>query len=252
MTPDSAPHDVPAAGSWPEAGTALDPAVNHSVTERGEKARARLFEEAEKIFAEKGFAKASTREICAAAGLNSAAISYHFGGKEELYRAVLLGPIEGITSQFVGFDDPQLSLAEALSRFMAPFVLGSGSEHDRYAIRVYLREMVEPSPVYAQTIAQYIRPQHNTLARLLARHIGVAKPDDDVHRLAFALIAMAHDYCMSQAFMKILAPGLLDTPDALPRALDRVVDWGAALVAHERLRRGLGTHDASAATVAPP
>jgi TetR/AcrR family transcriptional regulator, regulator of cefoperazone and chloramphenicol sensitivity len=214
---------------------ASDDLAHRATADRGEKARARLLEEAEKIFAEKGYAKASTREICAAAGLNSAAISYHFGGKEELYRAVLLGPIEAITDQFSGFDDPGLGLADALTRILSPFVLGAAA--DQCSIRLHLREMVEPSPVYAQTIGQFIKPQHDMMARLLARHIGLAQPDDDVHRLVFAVIAMAHDYCMSQEFMKIVAPRLLDAPDALPRALDRMVDWAVALVHHERNRR---------------
>ncbi len=214
---------------------ASDDMAHRATADRGEKARARLLEEAEKIFAEKGYAKASTREICAAAGLNAAAISYHFGGKEELYRAVLLGPIEAITDQFSGFDGPGLDLADALSRILSPFVLGAAA--DQCAIRLHLREMVEPSPVYAQTISQFIKPQHDTMARLMARHIGLAQPDDDVHRLVFAIIAMAHDYCMSQEFMKIVAPRLLDSPDALPRALARMVDWAVALVHHERNRR---------------
>jgi TetR/AcrR family transcriptional regulator, regulator of cefoperazone and chloramphenicol sensitivity len=214
--------------------------------DRGEKARARLLEEAKKIFAEKGYAKASTREICAAAGLNSAAISYHFGGKEELYRAVLLGPIEEIIGQFAGFDDSNLSLADAMNLVLTPFLLGAATDQD--SLRLHLREMVEPSPMYAQTVGQTIKPQHDMIARLMARHIGLAQPDDDVHRLVFGVLAMAHDYCMPQEFMKIVAPRLLDSPDALPRALERIVDWALALVAHERKRRST---DARPSTFAP-
>lgn len=234
MSPKPVEPKEPADSPWPRSGVALEPAASQAPTDRGEKARARLLEEAEKIFAEKGFAKASTREICAAAGLNSAAISYHFGGKEELYRAVLMGPIEAITGEFAGFDDPELSLSDALSRILSPFVLGAAA--DQCGVRLHLREMIEPSSVYAQTVGQSIKPQHDMMARLLAKHIGVAQPDDDVHRLVFAIIAMAHDYCMSQEFMKIVAPRLLSTPDALPRALIRMVEWSVALVEHERRR----------------
>ena len=80
---------------------------------------------------------------------------------------------------------------------------------------------------------------HEAITHLLARHIGMAQPDEDVHRLVFGLIAMAHDYCMSREFMQALAPRLLDGPDALQRARERLVDWGEALVAHEKKRRGL-------------
>lgn len=108
-------------------------------------------------------------------------------------------------------------------------------------VRLYLREMIEPTPVFATAAAQHIGPVHDTIARLLARHIGVPEPDEDVHRLAFGLLAMAHDYCISREFMHALAPRLHDGADALQRerARERLVDWGVALVAHERRRRRL-------------
>ena len=223
--------------------------ASEAATDRGQRARIRLIAEAARIFAEKGYAAASTREICAAAGLNVAAIHYHFGGKEGLYREVLLGPIRTLTGQFDGFDDPALPLAEALRRMLGAFVglaaiagvaaCTSADPHLAQGMRLHLREMVEPSPVYAATVAQHIVPHHHAMAGLLARHIGMSEPDDDVHRLVFALVAMAHDYCMSREFMNILAPRLLARPDALGVALERLVDWGLALVAHERARRTL-------------
>jgi len=212
-------------------------------TDKGERARTRLLSEAARIFSEKGYAKASTREICAAAGLNVAAIHYHFGGKDGLYRAVLQGPIHAISAQLEGFDDPGLSLPQAMARMLGAFAGLAADDAttnlaaDPHGLRLHLRELVEPSPVYAAAVAQHFVPHQQAMARLLARHIGLAVPDDDVHRLVFALVAMAHDYCMSREFMKILAPGLLDRPDALNLALARLVDWGVALVAHERTRR---------------
>jgi TetR/AcrR family transcriptional regulator, regulator of cefoperazone and chloramphenicol sensitivity len=221
-----------------------EPAKPHPAefaSDRGERARTRLLGEASRIFAEKGYAKASTREICEAARLNPAAIHYHFGDKDGLYRAVLSAPIEGMAAQLAGFDDPALTLAEALQRLLRGFVGEDGASFPGAddGVRLYLREMIEPTPVFAATAALHIRPVHEAIARLLARHIGMNEPDEDVHRLVFALIAMAHDYCMSREFMNALAPRLLGGPDALLRARERLVDWGVALVLHERRRRGL-------------
>ena len=217
-----------------------NPPLEHAA-DRGERARTRLMLEAAKVFAEKGYSAASTREICAAAGLNVAAIHYHFGGKDDLYRAVLVVPIAGIASQLTGFDAPGLSLAQSLQRLLGVFVGEDGAPAAlaQDGMRLYLREMIEPTPLFAQAVGQHIGPVHEAIARLLARHIGVAVPDDDVHRLVFGLIAMAHDYCMSREFMNAVAPRLLAGPDALARARERLVDWGVALVAHERGRRGL-------------
>jgi TetR/AcrR family transcriptional regulator, regulator of cefoperazone and chloramphenicol sensitivity len=215
--------------------------LSEPAADRGERARTRLLAEASRIFSEKGYAKASTRQICEAAGLNPAAIHYHFGDKDGLYRAVLLVPIHGIAAQLAGFDDAALTLTASLHHLLRGFVGedGAATQGADDGVRLYLREMIEPTPVFAAAAAQHIGPVHEAIAQLLARHIGVSTPDEDVHRLVFALIAMAHDYCMSREFMSALAPRLLDGPDALQRARERLVDWGVALVAHERKRRGL-------------
>lgn len=211
------------------------PAADVARSERRDPARARLLAEAERIFAEKGYAKASTREICAAAGLNAAAIHYHFGDKQGLYRETLLAPMRQITDGFAGIDDPGLPLHDALTQVLRGFI-GSADGATAQHMRLHLRGMVEPNPVYAATVAEHVVPHQAALVRLLARHIGVADTDDDVHRLAFAVVAMAHDYCMSREFMQILAPNLLSGPDPMSIALARIVDWGMALVAHERAR----------------
>jgi AcrR family transcriptional regulator len=53
-------------------------------------ARSRLMEAATKLFAEHGLEGTSTRDIAKAADLNISLISYYFGGKEGLYRAIIV------------------------------------------------------------------------------------------------------------------------------------------------------------------
>jgi AcrR family transcriptional regulator len=50
--------------------------------------RERIFLAAERLFAERGFDGVSVRDIVQAAGVNLAAVSYHFGSKSELLLAV--------------------------------------------------------------------------------------------------------------------------------------------------------------------
>src|SRR6478672_790293 len=47
-----------------------------------------IIEAAEKLFADKGFAGTSVRDIAEAAGVNLAMISYYFGSKEKLMEAM--------------------------------------------------------------------------------------------------------------------------------------------------------------------
>ena len=51
--------------------------------------KARILDAAESLFMEHGFEATSLRLITQAAGVNLAAVNYHFGSKEELFEAVL-------------------------------------------------------------------------------------------------------------------------------------------------------------------
>jgi AcrR family transcriptional regulator len=203
-------------------------------------AREQLIAHATRIFAAKGYSAATTREICEAAGVNVAAIHYYFGDKEGLYRTVLLRPIKEMTESFGRFDDPTLSFEQAMRMFLAPFLSSSNDDPDdqeTHVMRMHLREMIEPSEVFREITAQTIGPTHNALAGVLAAHCGGTKPDADIHQLAFAMVAMAHDYCMSREFMNMLAPEVLGRPGAMAHVLDRLVGYCRALLDHEVQRR---------------
>jgi len=225
MTQALHPHSDPVAR--PPAERAFD---------RGALAREQLIAHATQIFAAKGYAAATTREICDAAGVNIAAIHYYFGDKEGLYRAALLRPIAEMTAAFGRFDDPALSFEQAMRQFLAPFVMPGVDDLAGAVMRLHLREMIEPSDVFREITAQTIAPAHHALVALLARHAG-RPADADLQQLAFAIVAMAHDYCMSREFMKMLAPDVLDRPQALERILDRLVGYSRALLDYETARR---------------
>jgi AcrR family transcriptional regulator len=229
----------PIAPTRRRAAGARNAAREDARAERGASARDQLVAHATRIFSVKGYAGASTREICDAAGVNVASIHYYFGDKAGLYRAVLLEPITRITGRFGGFDDPSLSFEDSMRRFLSPFVPSSDEAgEERALMRLHLREMLEPSGVFREVVERNIVPHHNALAELLARHVGITRPDEGIHQLAFALVAMANDYCMSREFMNLLAPRVLNRPDAKAQVLDRLVGYSAALLQYEIERRG--------------
>lgn len=57
--------------------------------QRGSETRARLIETGLRLFGERGFEGASTRDIASEAGLNAPALKYYFDNKEGLYHACL-------------------------------------------------------------------------------------------------------------------------------------------------------------------
>src|SRR5262245_46563486 len=65
-----------------------------------EQTRAAVIDAAERLFADRGFAATSTRDISAASGVSHPLIHHHFGSKEELYAAVKRRMVEGYARRF--------------------------------------------------------------------------------------------------------------------------------------------------------
>lgn len=193
-------------------------------------ARDRLLQEAMRLFGERGQDAVTTREICAAAGVNPGAIHYHFGDKDGLYAEVLGLPVRGLQQQLAGFDAPGLSLHEAICRFLQPFLFDDGA----CSAQLFFREMQAPSPIFMETVAREVGPLFDRFAALLARHAGLAQPTAAIHQLAMGLQAMAHDYAMTRPLLDVFHPELLTDDPQLEQTCRRLADWGCALVAYER------------------
>lgn len=233
------PNPSPVSSSAPDV---VAPPVATRGYDKGAATSEHLVRVATRIFAAKGFAGATTREICQAAGVNLAAIHYYFGDKEGLYRAALLVPIQEVTNQFGDFGSEAQTFEQAIRAVLAPIVQIAmrDDDHELNVARLHLREMLEPSPIFRDIVVRELAPLHEALAGMLARHCGVAKPDTDIQQLAFAMIAMANDYCGSREFLRLLAPKVLERADACAHIVERLVGYCTALLAHEQARRAAG------------
>src|SRR5215471_5042092 len=63
--------------------------------------KVRILDAAEALFMEHGYEATSLRIITAAAGVNLAAVNYHFGSKEELFQSVLTRRLDPMNQQRV-------------------------------------------------------------------------------------------------------------------------------------------------------
>ena len=202
-------------------------------------ARERLLREALQLFANQGYAKTSVREIAEAAHTNLAQISYYFGDKAGLYRAAFFAPMGAVPEGPVCGIRPGLaSLDEVLAMFLAGMLepLKQG-ELARLSIKLRFREMLEPTGLWDEELSQDIAPMHEARADALARHLGRPAPDDEVHRLAIAVSALAVHLHVAQDVIQRVAPRLLPSPDALDAWMDRLLMYARAMVAAEADRR---------------
>jgi TetR/AcrR family transcriptional regulator, regulator of cefoperazone and chloramphenicol sensitivity len=210
-----------------------------------EDARARLFQAGLQLFAQQGYSKTSTRELAEAAQVNVAAISYYFGDKAGLYRAVFFEPNGGIDTDNAHFSGAHLTLPQALEAFFASFLepLRQG-DAARLCMKLHLREMLEPTGLWEEEVNRGIKPMHEALIGVLCRHLGLTKPDDEVRRLAVCLAGLGVHLHVGRDVIDALAPALNRTPRAVDVWSERLVMFGLAMVEAEQARRGHATKPA--------
>jgi len=133
----------------------------------------RIVATAEGIFAEQGLAGARMDEIARAAKVNKALLYYYFQSKEELHRFVLETLLSQLSTKVgdAGADapSPRKRLSAIVDNFF-DFVLA----HPNYP-RLIQREIMSRGPNMGWIVAEYYRPLHGRLVRLIEE--GIAAGD---------------------------------------------------------------------------
>ncbi len=172
--------------------------------------RLKLIEAAAPLFAQKSFAAVSVRELAQAAGANIAAISYHFGGKEGLYHAMLEYQFEPIAEALARIKSmPPLPPAERLSLYAS---LISGVHHRRpYLLRLMHSELTSPTSGLEAVVKKYIPQIYAFLHQALEEGVaaGDFRPDLDIDLACISLAGILNFYFI----VKPLALQLLPVPD---------------------------------------
>jgi AcrR family transcriptional regulator len=118
--------------------------------------RQRLIQAATRLFADAGYRGASVRDICNLAGANPGAVSYHFGGKRQLYRSVLRQAAEGIAAMGPELDpdipeNDRVGALDALPRLL------SRMQEDDAATRLLLRDLADGGSVAVEALTPPLR-----------------------------------------------------------------------------------------------
>ncbi|MDR0776415.1 MAG: CerR family C-terminal domain-containing protein [Azonexus sp.] len=169
--------------------------MNTTIKKRGPRAdgdatRANLLEAAGQLFAQLGYAGASNKAICEAAGADLAAINYHFGGREGLYRSVLL---EGY-SQLVDIAALREIAARnctAEEKLAATFglIVDRAKDERGWHGRVFAREILAPSAHTADLVKEGMAPRFALLGELVAEITGLPRTDPAFLRCMTSVIA---------------------------------------------------------------
>jgi TetR/AcrR family transcriptional regulator len=169
--------------------------------------RLKLIETATPLFAKKGFAAVSVREVAHAAGANVAAVSYHFGGKEGLYQAVLEEQFEPIREGLERIKTmPPLPPVERLTLYAS---LIAGVHHRRpYLLRLMHSELTSPTSGLETVVKKYIPQIYAFLHQALEDGVaaGDFRPDLDTDFACISLAGILNFYFIVKPLARQLLP----------------------------------------------
>jgi len=184
--------------------------------------RARLLDAAARLFADRGFARVTVRDICKKAHANVAAVNYHFGGKDGLYDAVMRMAIETMqattdAARAAGRDLPPRERIRAYVSVFADRLLGT--HHETWIHQLMLREMSDPSPALAMVAEDVLKPRMAYLCRTIAELIGCAPDDPRAMRCALSVTSQFNSMLWSREVAQ-----LVNASDAVPGPIDEIAE----------------------------
>lgn len=165
----------------------------------------RILEVAGQIFADQGFRATTIRQITRKAGVNVAAVNYHYRDKQELYLAVLRHAHQAAarTAQADLAGTPKERLAAFIHHFMGYLL---DPHRPAWHGRLISREMIEPTPALDQLVEESIQPVKKQLHRILIELLGPDVPENKVRRCCFSVIGQCIYYVHCREMILRLFP----------------------------------------------
>jgi AcrR family transcriptional regulator len=149
--------------------------------------RERILKAAQRLFADHGYKDTSVRDVVTRARVNQAAINYHFGGKDGLYREVLRATIRALTEHQLAHAEEMkgMSRENALAEFIKYQLhpLAARDELSRH-YRIFDWEAVRPTTVYRKLVSEEATPFLSFAVDLIRRFM----PKADQRTLVMAAI----------------------------------------------------------------
>lgn len=171
--------------------------------------RKRILEAAAVVFAEHGFAATTIRIICSRAQVNLAAVNYHFGNKEGLYREVLRYVRQCAYDRYpltYGLTD-DATPEQRLHAFIRSFLLRTSGDVPNLGFgTLIMRELVEPTTALDMLVDEGIRSMFGHLVAIVRAIVGDQVEDDVVLACARSIISQCLFYLFSRPVISRMAP----------------------------------------------
>lgn len=168
--------------------------------------RDRLLEVAGPVFSEKGFEKATVREICQKADVNLASVNYYFGDKEQLYLEVVclakeMGVSRAPLPEWTEETTPEQKLRDWVSTLVKR-MLGTGELS--WSNHLMMREVLRPTKACEHLIQELFRPFVNVADSILYEILGDDVPEYRRMQCVFSIAAQCQFYRVSDGLVTLM------------------------------------------------
>lgn len=152
----------------------------------------KILEAASEVFVTHGFKNATVREMCKKAGVNIAAINYHFRDKENLYLATLRYCREISFKKYPMYPDTKETEPpeDRLKAFIHLFVFRVLEEGpaSRFA-KLVAREYVQPTKALDVLVKETVRPGFLRLSAIVRQLTGKHADDEMVQYCCMSIVS---------------------------------------------------------------
>jgi TetR/AcrR family transcriptional regulator, regulator of cefoperazone and chloramphenicol sensitivity len=185
-----------------------------------EDTRERLLNEGARLFAARGYARVTVRDICRAAHANVAAINYHFHGKRGLYHAVIQSAIDRMratTSTIIEAGRGQ-SPERQLTTFIGTFLERVTAMRDNWIHQLIMRELNEPTDALDLVVKQVLEPRMKYLGGVIADMLDCPVADPRVRRS----VTSVQMQCLAAIDRRLPLNSVPATPSAVAELADHI------------------------------
>ena len=205
---------------------------SHSPDAHGLDTRQRLIEAAGEVFAERGYRAATIREIVDQAGANIAAVNYHFGDKESLYRAVVEHVCRCAPQRFrLSEDDatPEARIREYVRDFLVHCL---AADRRSWSTRLVVRELSEPTLALQILVDRVMRPSTERLVDVVQEVAGHRLSQEQAWLCAQSVVAQCVYQKHSEAIISRLGPPLPQGLEEIDRLVEHITRFSLAAIRH--------------------
>jgi len=199
----------------------------HEARTASEQTRARLLDAAREAFSQHGFQGATVRDICRRAGANVAAVSYHFGSKDDLLAEALnFAQLKSLqaTNTKAG-ECPEVRMRLFIRDFMLMLL---DEENPSSQCRIMARELADPTPALDQIVREAIAPLHEFLGGLLREIMEDEASEAQLQHCAHSIIGQCLFYRHSHPVLQRLYPELRYNRKEIETLAGHIADFSLA------------------------